>query len=155
MFFFLTISSFIYFIIFSIPLYSLPPFFLFSYILLSSLLLLFLYHIFFLPDFLSSSRKMNPCESTFLLLFFFFLLLFLFRGRNDYLSSPVLLFPSSSSSSLQIKMVADVPGVGMNLNDHPYLTGLAWTIHNGSSFNIFDTAQPSVITEYVISRSGE
>ncbi|MPD02299.1 hypothetical protein E2C01_097875 [Portunus trituberculatus] len=57
--------------------------------------------------------------------------------------------------SLQIKIVADVPGVGQNLNDHAYLTGLAWTINNGTSFNVFDTVQPSVIAEYVRSRSGE
>ncbi|XP_045138114.1 glucose dehydrogenase [FAD, quinone]-like isoform X2 [Portunus trituberculatus] len=62
--------------------------------------------------------------------------------------------PAYHLAQHDIKIVADVPGVGQNLNDHAYLTGLAWTINNGTSFNVFDTVQPSVIAEYVRSRSG-
>ncbi|KAG7165721.1 Glucose dehydrogenase [FAD quinone]-like 9 [Homarus americanus] len=53
-----------------------------------------------------------------------------------------------------IPVVADVPGVGQNLNDHPYMTGFPWTIKNGSSFHILDIASPKTIQDYVHYRTG-
>ncbi|XP_045604676.2 glucose dehydrogenase [FAD, quinone] [Procambarus clarkii] len=53
-----------------------------------------------------------------------------------------------------IPLVANVPGVGHNLKDHPYLTGLAWTIRNGSSFNILDNVNPRVLQRYIHERDG-
>ncbi|KAK3849309.1 hypothetical protein Pcinc_043932 [Petrolisthes cinctipes] len=53
-----------------------------------------------------------------------------------------------------IKVVSDMPGVGANMNDHPYLTGLAWTVKNGSTFNILDTIDPGILAEYIRYREG-
>ncbi|XP_071530363.1 glucose dehydrogenase [FAD, quinone]-like [Panulirus ornatus] len=53
-----------------------------------------------------------------------------------------------------IPVVANVPGVGKNLKDHPYLSGPAWTIKNGSAYHILDTVRPSVVSQYIAQRNG-
>nr|XP_053657257.1 glucose dehydrogenase [FAD, quinone]-like isoform X1 [Cherax quadricarinatus]XP_053657258.1 glucose dehydrogenase [FAD, quinone]-like isoform X1 [Cherax quadricarinatus] len=54
-----------------------------------------------------------------------------------------------------IPVLVNVPGVGHNLNDHPYLTGLAWTTKNGSSYNILDIVHPLTLQKYIHKRDGE
>ncbi|MPC96200.1 hypothetical protein E2C01_091442 [Portunus trituberculatus] len=56
---------------------------------------------------------------------------------------------------LKVAPLVDIPGVGQNLNDHPYLTGLAWTTRPNSSFNILETAHPDVLYDYFFNRDGK
>ncbi|XP_071533017.1 glucose dehydrogenase [FAD, quinone]-like [Panulirus ornatus] len=53
-----------------------------------------------------------------------------------------------------IPLVANVPGVGQNLNDHPYLSGPTWTVKNGSAYHILDTLRPNIIKQYINQRDG-
>ncbi|XP_069958143.1 glucose dehydrogenase [FAD, quinone]-like [Cherax quadricarinatus] len=53
-----------------------------------------------------------------------------------------------------IPVVANVPGVGNNLIDHPYLSALSWTVKNGSTYNSLDTASPEVLRQFIHNRDG-
>lgn len=51
-------------------------------------------------------------------------------------------------------MVVDLHGVGQNLQDHPNVPGLAWTVTKGSSFNYLSLANPKHVLDYVKDRQG-
>nr|XP_053653215.1 glucose dehydrogenase [FAD, quinone]-like [Cherax quadricarinatus] len=53
-----------------------------------------------------------------------------------------------------IPVVANVPGVGKNLNDHPFVTGLSWTVKNGSTFQVLDTTSPELLRQFIHHREG-
>ncbi|KAK8374629.1 hypothetical protein O3P69_012537 [Scylla paramamosain] len=62
--------------------------------------------------------------------------------------------PAKHLLSHGVAPMVDLPGVGQNLNDHPYLTGLAWTTRPNSSFNILETAHPNVLYDYLFNKDG-
>jgi choline dehydrogenase len=81
-------------------------------------------------------------------------------GRDVVLSagalgSPQLLLlsgigPREQLEALGIPVVADLPGVGSNLQDHPYLTSV-WDVPRGS---LADAESPKAMLEYLLRRSG-
>ncbi|KAK8376613.1 hypothetical protein O3P69_009907 [Scylla paramamosain] len=48
--------------------------------------------------------------------------------------------------------MADVPGVGKNLHDHPSIFGLTWTVRKGSASRITTLANPLFFKDYVYNR---
>ncbi len=72
------------------------------------------------------------------------------------LGSPQLLLlsgigPREQLEELGIPVVADLPGVGNNLQDHPYLTSV-WDVPGGGS--LADAESPKAMLEYLLRRSG-
>ncbi|XP_071523398.1 glucose dehydrogenase [FAD, quinone]-like [Panulirus ornatus] len=53
-----------------------------------------------------------------------------------------------------IPVVADVPGVGQNLQDHPTLPGILWTVSKGSSLNPFTLVNPKNFYDFVHNGQG-
>jgi len=82
-------------------------------------------------------------------------------GRDVILSagaigSPQLLMlsgigPAEQLSDLGISAVQDLPGVGENLQDHPYQTSV-WDVPGGGS--LADAERPKAVLEYLLRRSG-
>jgi choline dehydrogenase len=82
-------------------------------------------------------------------------------GRDVILSagafgSPQLLMlsgigPAEQLSDLGIPVAQDLPGVGENLQDHPYQTS-AWDVPGGGS--LADAESPKAMLEYLLRRSG-
>ncbi|XP_069951468.1 glucose dehydrogenase [FAD, quinone]-like [Cherax quadricarinatus] len=62
--------------------------------------------------------------------------------------------PASHLHQHGIPVVANVPGVGKNLIDHPYLAALSWTVKNGSTYNALDTTSPEVFRQFIHNRDG-
>ena len=72
------------------------------------------------------------------------------------LGSPQLLLLSGIGPAAQLRehgigVVADLPGVGENLQDHPYLTSV-WDVPGGGS--LADAEKPRALLEYLLRRSG-
>ncbi|HEX6689027.1 MAG TPA: GMC family oxidoreductase N-terminal domain-containing protein [Solirubrobacterales bacterium] len=72
------------------------------------------------------------------------------------LGSPQLLMlsglgPAEQLRQLGIAVAADLPGVGENLQDHPYLSSL-WDVPGGGS--LADAEKPMAVLEYLLRRSG-
>jgi choline dehydrogenase len=72
------------------------------------------------------------------------------------LSSPQLLLlsgvgPAEQLRQLGIPVVHDLPGVGENLQDHPYLS-CVWDVPGGGS--LADAEKPKALLEYLLRRSG-
>jgi len=72
------------------------------------------------------------------------------------LASPQLLMlsgigPAEQLRALGIPVAADLPGVGENLQDHPYLTSV-WDVPGGGS--LADAERPKALLEYLLRRSG-
>ncbi|KAG7169502.1 Glucose dehydrogenase [FAD quinone]-like 13 [Homarus americanus] len=53
-----------------------------------------------------------------------------------------------------IKVVADVAGVGQNLQDHASIWGLTWTTAPDTSISLFTLASPTALADYVFRRKG-
>nr|XP_045600509.1 glucose dehydrogenase [FAD, quinone]-like isoform X2 [Procambarus clarkii] len=53
-----------------------------------------------------------------------------------------------------IPVVADVAGVGQNLQDHPAVGGLVWTVKKGSSFNFLRLINPKNIHDFLRNAQG-
>ncbi|XP_069999989.1 L-sorbose 1-dehydrogenase-like [Penaeus vannamei] len=75
------------------------------------------------------------------------------------IGSPHLLLLSGVGPAYHLKehgipVVVDLPGVGQNLQDHPNVPGLAWTVTKGSSFNYLTLANPKHVLDYVKNRQG-
>ncbi|KAK3880322.1 hypothetical protein Pcinc_015201 [Petrolisthes cinctipes] len=80
-------------------------------------------------------------------------------GREVVLSagaigSPQLLLLSGVGPAVHlnthgIPMVADVAGVGRNLQDHPSVSGLSWTTNKGSAVSLFSMLNPKNIYAYL------
>ncbi|CAL4080709.1 unnamed protein product, partial [Meganyctiphanes norvegica] len=51
-------------------------------------------------------------------------------------------------------VVQHLPGVGQNLQDHPSIWNLAWTVAPGNSPNLFTYANPLAFTQYAKSKTG-
>jgi choline dehydrogenase-like flavoprotein len=72
------------------------------------------------------------------------------------IGSPQLLMlsgigPAEHLGELGIRPAADLPGVGANLQDHPYLTSV-WDVPGGGS--LADAEGPKALLEYLLRRSG-
>jgi choline dehydrogenase-like flavoprotein len=72
------------------------------------------------------------------------------------LGSPQILLlsgigPGDQLRDLGIPVAADLPGVGDNLQDHPYLTSV-WDVPGGGS--LADAESPKAMLEYLLRRSG-
>ena len=72
------------------------------------------------------------------------------------LGSPQLLLlsgigPADQLRDLGISVVADLPGVGNNLQDHPYLSSI-WDVPGGGS--LADAESPKAMLEFLLRRSG-
>jgi choline dehydrogenase len=72
------------------------------------------------------------------------------------LASPQLLMlsgigPAQQLQGLGIPVVVDLPGVGENLQDHPYLVSV-WDVPGGGS--LADAESPKALLEYLLRRSG-
>jgi choline dehydrogenase-like flavoprotein len=72
------------------------------------------------------------------------------------LASPQLLMlsgigPAEQLRGLGIPVVADLPGVGENLQDHPYVVSV-WDVPGGGS--LADAESPKALLEYLLRRSG-
>ncbi len=72
------------------------------------------------------------------------------------LASPQLLMlsgigPAEQLRQLGVSVVADLPGVGENLQDHPYQTSV-WDAPGGGS--LADAESPKAMLEYLLRRSG-
>jgi choline dehydrogenase-like flavoprotein len=72
------------------------------------------------------------------------------------LASPQLLLlsgigPADQLRAQGISVIADLPGVGENLQDHPYLTSV-WDVPGGGS--LADAEGPKALLEYLLRRSG-
>lgn len=72
------------------------------------------------------------------------------------LASPQLLMlsgigPAEELRELGIPLAFDLPGVGTNLQDHPYLT-LTWDVPGGGS--LAEAESPKALLEYLLRRSG-
>jgi len=72
------------------------------------------------------------------------------------IGSPQLLMlsgigPAEQLHALGIDVVADLPGVGENLHDHPYLVSV-WDVPGGGS--LADAEKPKALLEYLLRRSG-
>ncbi|XP_047482478.1 glucose dehydrogenase [FAD, quinone]-like [Penaeus chinensis] len=75
------------------------------------------------------------------------------------LVSPKLLMLSGVGARQQlrqhgIKVVADLPGVGQNLQDHMCLYGLTWNVDVRTPNVAFDAVNPGVIRQYASERKG-
>jgi choline dehydrogenase-like flavoprotein len=72
------------------------------------------------------------------------------------LGSPQLLMlsgigPAGQLGELDIPVALDLPGVGANLQDHPYLTSV-WDVPSGGS--LADAERPRAMLEYLLRRTG-
>lgn len=72
------------------------------------------------------------------------------------LASPQILMlsgigPAEQLRELDIPVAVDLPGVGENLQDHPYLTSV-WDVPGGGS--LADAESPKALLEYLLRRSG-
>jgi choline dehydrogenase-like flavoprotein len=72
------------------------------------------------------------------------------------IGSPQLLLlsgigPAEQLRALDIEVAADLPGVGENLQDHPYQTSV-WDVPGGGS--LADAEKPRALLEYLLRRSG-
>ncbi|XP_071522739.1 glucose dehydrogenase [FAD, quinone]-like [Panulirus ornatus] len=75
------------------------------------------------------------------------------------ISSPQILMvsgvgPAKHLHQHGIPVVADVPGVGQNLQDHASIFGLTWTTDSGHSISSFTLASPTAIGDYIFRRKG-
>jgi choline dehydrogenase-like flavoprotein len=59
--------------------------------------------------------------------------------------------PAAQLAELGIEVVADLPGVGENLQDHPYLVSV-WDVPGGGS--LADAESPKRLLEYLLRRTG-
>ena len=55
---------------------------------------------------------------------------------------------------MQIAVIADVPGVGKNLVDHPSIFGLSWTVNKGKGLSLNTFTDPQHIMSYFMYKSG-
>lgn len=53
-----------------------------------------------------------------------------------------------------IPVLVDLPGVGLNLQDHPSIFGLAWTTRKGVSISIPRLADPKSVKDFIFNRQG-
>ncbi|XP_071527340.1 glucose dehydrogenase [FAD, quinone]-like [Panulirus ornatus] len=75
------------------------------------------------------------------------------------IASPQLLMlsgvgPANHLKYHNIPVVADLPGVGQNLQDHPAVAGLVWTVRRGASFSPLSLANPSNIHDFLHNTKG-
>nr|XP_045592400.1 glucose dehydrogenase [FAD, quinone]-like [Procambarus clarkii] len=75
------------------------------------------------------------------------------------ISSPHILMlsgvgPASHLQQHGVPVVADVPGVGLNLQDHASIFGLSWTTSPGSTISFLTLARPSSLADYIFRRKG-
>jgi choline dehydrogenase-like flavoprotein len=71
------------------------------------------------------------------------------------IGSPQLLMlsgigPAAHLREVGVQVGADLPGVGENLQDHPYVTGV-WEVADGS---LYDAEKPKFLLEWLLRRSG-
>ncbi|XP_071530904.1 glucose dehydrogenase [FAD, quinone]-like [Panulirus ornatus] len=62
--------------------------------------------------------------------------------------------PAQHLQQYKIPVVADVPGVGLNFQDHPSIFGLTWTVKQGSGTSLFNLANPIHIKDFLYNRQG-
>ncbi|XP_066938747.1 glucose dehydrogenase [FAD, quinone]-like [Macrobrachium rosenbergii] len=62
--------------------------------------------------------------------------------------------PAKHLQEYGIPVIADVPGVGQNFQDHVSIFGLTWTTDPGHSINMLTFASPSAIRDYIFDREG-
>ncbi|KAG7174879.1 glucose dehydrogenase [FAD, quinone]-like [Homarus americanus] len=62
--------------------------------------------------------------------------------------------PAAHLYQHNIPVVEDVPGVGQNLQDHPVVGGLVWTVPRGSSFNTTLLANPKNVYNFIHNAEG-
>ncbi|XP_069986833.1 glucose dehydrogenase [FAD, quinone] [Penaeus vannamei] len=75
------------------------------------------------------------------------------------ISSPQILMlsgigPARHLQEHNIPVVADLPGVGQNFQDHASLYGLTWTTTKGTSLSLLTLANPFSLKEYIFRRRG-
>ncbi|XP_050713696.1 glucose dehydrogenase [FAD, quinone]-like [Eriocheir sinensis] len=75
------------------------------------------------------------------------------------LNSPRLLMlsgvgPAEHLRSHQVPVLVDLPGVGLNLQDHPSVFGLTWTVDEGTSTKLLRSASLQSIKQYLNDRTG-
>nr|XP_053648460.1 glucose dehydrogenase [FAD, quinone]-like [Cherax quadricarinatus] len=81
------------------------------------------------------------------------------KHNGCFISASVMLPPASrpvimSSNPPQIPVLVDLPGVGSNLQDHPAVVGLSWTVKPGSASRLLDLINPAHIRNYIQNRQG-
>lgn len=54
-----------------------------------------------------------------------------------------------------MEVIADIPGVGQNLQDHLGVFGLTWTVRQGSLPLLGTSLSPDAVKSYVKTRGGE
>ncbi|XP_045604147.1 glucose dehydrogenase [FAD, quinone] [Procambarus clarkii] len=62
--------------------------------------------------------------------------------------------PAQHLRQHNIPVIVDLPGVGHNLQDHPSIFGLTWTVNPGSASSILNIANPAHIKNYLNNRQG-
>ncbi|KAK8741860.1 hypothetical protein OTU49_002431, partial [Cherax quadricarinatus] len=62
--------------------------------------------------------------------------------------------PAQHLTQHGIPVVVDLPGVGSNLQDHPSIFGLTWTVKPGSGVSLFNLVNPVHIRNYLNNRQG-
>ncbi|KAK3859895.1 hypothetical protein Pcinc_034025 [Petrolisthes cinctipes] len=62
--------------------------------------------------------------------------------------------PAEHLTQHNIPVIADVPGVGENLQDHPSIFGLTFTVKQGSGTDILQLANPVNVKDYIRNRRG-
>ena len=55
---------------------------------------------------------------------------------------------------LQIKVIHDLPGVGQNLQDHPAVFGLTWTVEKGKGTSFFKLFGPKSAFKFMFHKNG-
>ncbi|ROT77248.1 putative glucose dehydrogenase [Penaeus vannamei] len=61
---------------------------------------------------------------------------------------------STKKAILQVEVIADIPGVGQNLQDHLGVFGLTWTVRQGSLPLLGTSLSPDAVKSYVKTRGG-
>ncbi|XP_069958460.1 glucose dehydrogenase [FAD, quinone] [Cherax quadricarinatus] len=62
--------------------------------------------------------------------------------------------PAQHLTDHSIPVLVDLPGVGSNLQDHPAVVGLSWTVKPGSASRLLDLINPAHIRNYIQNRQG-
>ncbi|KAK8725837.1 hypothetical protein OTU49_010504, partial [Cherax quadricarinatus] len=60
--------------------------------------------------------------------------------------------PAQHLTDHSIPVLVDLPGVGSNLQDHPAVVGLSWTVKPGSASRLLDLINPAHIRNYIQNR---
>lgn len=51
--------------------------------------------------------------------------------------------------------MVNLPGVGENLQDHPSIFGMTWTLNKAAADSVFRVATPQAILQYLKDRTGK